>query len=175
MVDQTKALPEAPAGGVEYTDEQLAAMEALPSRPCLQDAFEGLPRYTESDPCPSHGKRCRNAVNPKYDPRMDPNSERWAAHEYFTRQEQQEVYVHVDPEAPELEVFGMSINGFTLPCYPGKRQRMPRDFVDLLKQRNQRLDVHETGLVSKDENQEGALTLAVGGGRPRPFVRRVAD
>lgn len=156
MADQVKALQGAPDGGVEYTDEQLAAMQAIPSRQHL----DFLPEGTK---------------NPFYDPRMDPGSERWAAHEYFQRQEQQDVFVHVDPEDPDLEVFGMSINGFTLPCYPGKRQRMPRDFVELLKQRNQRLDIYETGLVSKDENREGAITLAVGGSRPKPFVRRVAD
>lgn len=151
-----QTLPQAPDMGTpapEYTPEQLAEMKAIPSRPFLEDGTK----------------------NPFYNIKMDPGSERWDAYGYFAAQEQVEVYVHIDPETPELEVFGMSINGFELPCYPGKRQKMPKDFVELLKGRNHRFDVLEQRLVSRDPDAEGALSLSVGGAKAKPFVRRVAD
>jgi hypothetical protein len=160
---------------VVFTAEQLAEMQAIPSRPCLEGWFADLPRYTADDPCPSHEKRCRNAQNPFYNAKMDPGSDRWDKYTYFKAQPQVEVFVYPDPESPDVEVFGMSINGFQLPCYPNKRQKMPRDFVDLLKQRNHQFDVLASGLVSRDENEEGSLSLTVSGSRPKPFIRRIAD
>lgn len=157
------------------TEEQLSLTEAIPSRPCLEEGFGDRPRYTESNPCPSHEKRCRNYINPRYNEQMDPGSDRWDGYAYFKAQPQVDVFVHPDPESPDLEVDSMSINGFALPYYLGKRNKMPRDFVELLKGRNHRFDVYERHLVSEDENREGSLSLTVGGGKAKPFVRRVVD
>lgn len=150
----SQTLPEAPVGAAPvYTPEQLVEMHAIPSRAVLEDGTK----------------------NPFYNPKMDPGSDRWTAHAYFAAQPQVDVFVYPDPEAPELEVFPMSINGFTLPCYPNKRQKMPRDFVDLLKGRNHQFDVHERGLVSRRDDEEGSLSLTVSGSKVKPFIRRVAD
>lgn len=158
-MDQSQTLSEAPTGGSpdapRYTPEQLAEMQAIPSRPVLEDGTK----------------------NPFYNPRMDPGSDRWDPYTYFKQQEQVEVFVYEDPESPDLEVFTMSINGFSLPCYPNKRNRMPKDFVDLLRQRNHAFDVYERRLVSIDPDAEGSLSLTVRGARPtaRTFARRVVS
>lgn len=156
MTSPTQTLPEAPSGAatpVEYSPAQLAEMQAIPSRQYLENGTK----------------------NPFYNAKMDPGSDRWTAYEYFKRQPQVEVWIHPDPEMPGLEVGTMSINGFALRFYPNKRNRMPSDFVDLLRQRNHRFDVIEMGLVSSHDG-EGSLKLSVNSSPDlKPFVRRVAD
>lgn len=151
-IPQVVVVQQAPAEPV-YTDAQLAEMQAIPSRAILEDG----------------------AKNPFYNPRMDPGSDRWQPYEYFKRQPRVSVFVYPDPECPDLEVFSMSINGFTLPCYPNKVNEMPADFVDLLRQRNHQFDVIERGLVSREDG-EGRLTLTVGGSpQVKPFTRRIVN
>jgi hypothetical protein len=156
MTSPVQTLPEAPNGAAEYTPEQLAEMKAIPSRLYLECLGDGV-------------------KNPFYNARMDPGSDRWDAYTYFKNQPQVEVFVYPDPESPDLEVFSMSINGFSLRCYPNKRNRMPSDFAELLRGRNNRLDVYEREMVSRDEDVEGALTMTVGGGKVKPFIRRITD
>lgn len=160
MSDAPQTLPEAPSGAaptpivvvqapITYTAEQEAAFDAIPSRAVIEDGTK----------------------NPRYNPRMDPGSDKWDPHAYFAAEEQIKVFVHVDPESPDTQVFGMSINGFELPCYPGHAQWMPSSFAELLKQRNQKLDVLGRRLVNEDGEGEGKVTLSVAGEMVKPGAR----